>query len=61
VHSRMPVILRPEDYATWLNPNSKDTDLRKLMAPVPSESITMNWANPKVGNVQNDSPDMLSD
>jgi putative SOS response-associated peptidase YedK len=61
VHSRMPVILRPEDYATWLNPNSKDTDLRKLMAPVPSEGITMNWANPKVGNVQNDSPDMLSD
>ena len=34
IHDRMPVILKPEDEKTWLNPSISDTnDLNKLLIP----------------------------
>ena len=34
IHDRMPVILKPEDEKTWLNPSLADTnDLNKLLIP----------------------------
>jgi len=31
IHDRMPVILRPEDYAAWLDPACQDVDKLQLM------------------------------
>jgi putative SOS response-associated peptidase YedK len=34
VHDRMPVVLQPSDYATWLDPANQDTaNLRELLKP----------------------------
>ncbi|MEO7714833.1 MAG: SOS response-associated peptidase [Capsulimonas sp.] len=36
IHDRMPVILRPEDIARWLNPETYDaSDLLPMLAPYP--------------------------
>jgi putative SOS response-associated peptidase YedK len=37
IHDRMPVILRPEDYAAWLDPGRQEvTALRSLLCPWPA-------------------------
>ena len=33
VHDRMPVMLLPEDYDTWLGPNKSPDELRALLRP----------------------------
>jgi putative SOS response-associated peptidase YedK len=39
IHDRMPVILRPESYDTWLNDNGF-TKLRSVLAPFPAPEMT---------------------
>ncbi len=40
IHDRMPVILRPEAYATWLDPTIEDArQLAPLLVPFPSEPM----------------------
>jgi putative SOS response-associated peptidase YedK len=33
IHDRMPVILDPDDYTAWLNPETSPTDVMALMKP----------------------------
>lgn len=33
LHDRMPVILQPQDYATWLNSNAHQEELQGLFMP----------------------------
>ncbi|CAN5456612.1 SOS response-associated peptidase [soil metagenome] len=40
-HDRMPVILRSEDYATWLDPTSDPVELLALLQPFPAERMTV--------------------
>ena len=40
IHHRMPVILKPEDEETWLNPENQDSeDLLALLQPYPAEEM----------------------
>lgn len=40
IHDRMPVILKPEDYRRWLDPNIQDSQqLSDLLRPFPNESM----------------------
>ena len=40
IHNRMPVIVRREDYARWLDPKVKDYDkLMDILAPYPAEEM----------------------
>ncbi len=40
VHDRMPVILAPEEYETWLDPDNRDTDrLQALLDPYPAAAM----------------------
>jgi len=56
IHDRMPVILHREDYARWL---SAEPDPEDLMVPYPSELMTKWPIGRKVGNVANNTPDIL--
>ena len=39
IHDRMPVILRPEDFASWLSPANTDPELlQPLLRPCPASS-----------------------
>jgi putative SOS response-associated peptidase YedK len=59
VHHRMPVILAPEDWDSWLDPENTDTEeLAKLLVPAPEEMLTLWPVDPAVGNVRNNRPEL---
>lgn len=41
IHDRMPVILEPEFYEEWLDPQTPSERIQELMRPFPSEWMTM--------------------
>lgn len=67
VHNRMPVILKPEDYTRWLtrDPGSAigmghGNPPLDLLRPFDADKMESSPANPSVGNVRNNGPDMLN-
>jgi putative SOS response-associated peptidase YedK len=60
VHDRMPVILRPQDEATWLDHDLQDLDkLKSIMQPSRNEEIDMYQVSDKVNSARNDLPEMV--
>lgn len=56
IHERMPVILVPEDWDTWLEPENKDAQtLQNLLKPYPSEGIAAWMVSTLVNSPRNDS------
>jgi len=60
IHHRMPVILRREDEAEWLGRNHTDVSaLLKLLQPYQAEKMRAYPVSSSVGNVRNNSPELL--
>lgn len=58
IHSRMPVILQPEDYEQWLDPQIQETDrLQHLLYPGENSAFIRYPVSTKVNRPQNDMPD----
>ncbi len=58
IHDRMPVILDPEDWNRWLDPEMhKVSALRALLRPCPPETLTLTRVGPAVNNSSNETPD----
>lgn len=54
IHHRMPVMLAPSSWDTWLDPTNDDLDaLATLFTPAPSELISIRPVSTDVGNVRN--------
>lgn len=59
VHSRMPVIVAPEDYALWLDPEvTTDDPLRRLLSPSEAQLVATSVGS-AVNHVSNDDPSCL--
>jgi len=62
IHDRMPVIIKPEDYATWLDTNLTDVIKIQAMAlPYPDRFMESYPVSRKVNSPKNDSPDMMDE
>jgi len=60
IHNRMPVILSPENFDTWLNPEpGNPVHLSKLLTPYPAELMTAYPVSKAVNNPAFDSPDCI--
>lgn len=60
IHDRMPVILHEEDEETWLNRNNQNAEqLMSLLKPFPAENMEAYPVSPAVGNVKNDSKELI--
>jgi len=60
IHDRMPVILDPADYDTWLDPETTDASrLKPLLGPWPAEAMECWPVSRRVGNPANDDPALL--
>jgi putative SOS response-associated peptidase YedK len=57
IHNRMPVILHRKDYDCWLNPASRASALRALLAPFPDERLRAYTVSSHVNNPKNDDPE----
>jgi putative SOS response-associated peptidase YedK len=54
IHDRMPVILRPEDYARWLDPATEAKALLGLLARLPTEAVACHPVSTRVNAAKND-------
>ena len=60
IHDRMPVILAPESWSSWLGEvTTTNADLKALCASFPSERMTSWPVDRAVGNVKNDEPRLV--
>jgi putative SOS response-associated peptidase YedK len=60
IHDRMPVILLPEVWDTWLDPHQQDSrSLRSLLVPCASEPMEAFPVSRAVNNTRNDEPSLI--
>ena len=58
VHSRMPVIVKPEDYLKWVS-GTEPTELLGLLVPYPADQMEGYPVSTIVNKPQNDSPECI--
>ena len=60
IHDRMPIILHPDDVATWLDPDiSEIGPLEPLLQPIADGEIEMYPIGTAVNNVRNNGPELI--
>src|SRR5262249_21633264 len=59
IHDRMPVILHPDDEATWLNPEATPAQAQACLKPFPAHVLRIAAVSPKVNSPANNSPELL--
>lgn len=59
IHDRMPVVIAPEEYSTWLSPDASPGQVQGLLTGVPDGSWNRFRVSPIVGNVKNDVPECI--
>jgi putative SOS response-associated peptidase YedK len=59
IHTRMPVILHPRDWARWLDRSITEQPPVDLLRPYDSDLMEMHPCNPLVGNVKNNFSELL--
>ena len=60
IHSRMPVIVHPGDYNRWLDREVTHQPPIDLLRPFPAEEMEAFEVSQYVGNVRNNSPELLN-
>lgn len=59
MHDRMPVIIPERDYDRWLQPRDPDRPPIDLLRPYGADKMKAWKVGKEVGNVKNDTPDLL--
>jgi putative SOS response-associated peptidase YedK len=60
IHNRMPVILRPEDEAAWLDLHQNDlATLTAMLGPLDADRMEAYPVAPLVNAFQNDGPELI--
>lgn len=60
VHDRMPVIIGSENWNKWLGEEAGyDNELKAMLAPFPAPRLTAWPVDQRVGNVKNDTADLI--
>ena len=60
IHKRMPVILPPEDYDMWLDPDFEEKEaLTSLLRPYPNDVMEAYPVSRKVNSPSNNAPDCI--
>jgi putative SOS response-associated peptidase YedK len=61
LHDRMPVLLGPDRWASWLGEKAAtDGELKAMLQPYPDVAMAFWPVDKRVGNVRNDSPDLFA-
>ena len=60
IHDRMPVLLDPEAFATWLDPENQDREaLKGMLWSYPSDALQAVPVSRRVNNPRNDDPGLV--
>jgi putative SOS response-associated peptidase YedK len=60
IHHRMPAVIRPEDFALWLDPASDVALAAALLRPAPDAAFVAHEVSPRVGAVANDDEGLIA-
>jgi putative SOS response-associated peptidase YedK len=61
IHDRMPVILPPQAWATWLDPANEDlTSIQARLVPAPSGDFEVFPVGTRVNDVANEGPELVA-
>ena len=61
IHDRMPVIVKRNDFAAWLDPQNRQVGtLKQLLLPWPDDDLDLYPVNKRVSNPQNDDPGCIA-
>jgi putative SOS response-associated peptidase YedK len=62
IHDRMPVIIKPEDYAIWIDTNFTDViKIQAMTRPYPERFMEAYPVSRKVNSPEHDSPDLIEE
>jgi putative SOS response-associated peptidase YedK len=56
IHNRMPVVLEPDDYTTWLDVDTPTDQLMHLLRPAPAGFLAAHPVSTTVNNPRNEDP-----
>lgn len=56
LHDRMPVVLMPEDFAAWLDPDAEPRHLLKLLTPAPDDALQYRPVSRRVNTAKDKDP-----
>ncbi|MFP3906383.1 MAG: SOS response-associated peptidase [Acidimicrobiales bacterium] len=60
IHDRMPVMLAPESWSTWLDPEVDDIDLLgRFLVPAPPQLISFHAVSTEVNDARNHGPHLV--
>ena len=59
IHNRMPIVLDPDDWDTWLDEGARPSELRRLLRPYPATELRMYAVSPAVNNVRSQGAELL--
>jgi putative SOS response-associated peptidase YedK len=59
LHDRAPVLLDEAGMDTWLDPDTPDADLVKLLQPVPESAVRIRPVGLAVSNARNEGPELI--
>jgi len=59
IHSRMPALLRQEDWQPWLDTQSTLKELDRMLEPVAADEYTYDEISPQVNRTGVESPDLI--
>jgi putative SOS response-associated peptidase YedK len=59
LHNRMPVVVPPAGWGTWLDPNADPGELRAMLEPTDEVALRIEPVSDLVNNVRNDGPALI--
>lgn len=59
LHNRMPVVVPPENYELWLDPEANSKTLQELLAPYPPDELIFHPVSRLVNSPFNESPELI--
>lgn len=59
IHDRMPVILHPEDWGTWLSTETEKDELKGLLKSAPDNGLEMYPVSTRINTATYDEPDCV--
>ncbi len=59
IHPRMPVVLAPEAFDPWLDPQTPGAEAAALLAPFPTEALIHYRVSPRLNSPANDDPALI--
>jgi putative SOS response-associated peptidase YedK len=60
LHERMPVILRPDEYAAWLDDETPMSQVQAMLRPYPAEEMEIVAVGPLVNSPKYDQPECVT-